>query len=261
MNSWKMSVFEHWLDFVALILVLLKINSLIYNYFKHNMPMKDNYARIQGTLSCPNLETITPKQSQLIQANLDLVNNLARKLSMRCQKCSWVTVDDLVSAGDEALVKATQSYDLSRGASFRTYASHCIWNEMLAEIRRLFPIKMSDKQRESVTVVWYDAYDSEGDSPNPLFFDKIQAKGMHRNWNWEHECQLEKLNRAVARLESKDQTLVYRRYGYEGEPMTFRQIATLEQVSPQAVCKHLDHVHDQLRKQVVDEQISFKLCA
>ena len=223
--------------------------------------MNDNYARIQGTLSCRNLETITPKQSQLIQKNHDMVGILARKLSMRCQKCSWVTVDDLVSAGDEALVKATQSYDPSREANFRTYASHCIWNEMLAEIRCLFPVKMSDKQRESVSIVKYDAYDSDWDSPNPSFFDKIQAKGMHCNWDWEHECQLEKLNRAVSKLDPKDQTLVYRRYGYEGEPMTFKQIATLEQVTPQAVCKHLNGVHDELRGQVLDEQISFKLCA
>ena len=223
--------------------------------------MKDNNARIQGSLSCRNLETITSNQSQLIQANHDLVGILARKLSMRCQKCSWVTVDDLVSAGDEALVKATQSYDPYRGANFRTYASHCIWNEMLAEIRCLFPVKMSDKQRESVSIVRYDAYDSDWDTPNPSFFDKIQAKGMHCNWDWEHECLLEKLNRAVSKLEPKDQTLVYRRYGYEGEPMTFKQIATLEQVTPQAVCKHLNGVHDELRGQVLDEQISFKLCA
>ena len=201
--------------------------------------MNDNYARIQGTMSCRNLETITPKQSQLIQVNHDLVGILARKLNIRCQKCSWVTVDDLVSAGEEALVNATQSYDPSRGANFRTHASHCIWNEMLAEIRRLFPVKMSDKQRESVSIVRYDAYDSDWDCPNPSFFDKIQAKGMYCNWDWEHECQLEKLNRAVSKLESKDQTLVYRRYGYEGEPMTYKQIATLEQVTPQAVCKHL----------------------
>ena len=223
--------------------------------------MNDNYARIQGTMSCRNLETITPNQSKLIQVNYDLVGILARKLSMRCQECSWVTVDDLVSAGDEALVKATQSYDSSRGANFRTYASHCIWNEMLAEIRCLFPVKMSDKQRESVSIIRYDAYDSDWDCPNPSFFDKIQAKGMHCNWDWEHECLLEKLNRAVSKLDPKDQTLVYRRYGYEGEPMTFKQIATLEQVTPQAVCKHLNGVHDELRGQVLDEQISFKLCA
>ncbi len=223
--------------------------------------MNDNYARIQGTMSCRNLETITPNQSKLIQVNHDLVGILARKLSMRCQECSWVTVDDLVSAGDEALVKATQSYDPSRGANFRTYASHCIWNEMLAEIRCLFPVKMSDKQRESVSIVRYDAYDSDWDCFNPSFFDKIQAKGMHCNWDWEHKCLLEKLNRAVSKLEPKDQTLVYRRYGYEGEPMTFKQIATLEQVTPQAVCKHLNGVHDELRGQILDEQISFKLCA
>lgn len=223
--------------------------------------MKENYARIEGTLSCRNLETITPKQSQLIQANHDLVGILARKMMKQCQKSTWVTVDDLISAGDEALVKAAQSYDPSRGACFRTHASNCIWNEMLAEIGRLFPVKMSNKQRESVSVVWYDAYDSDGDSPNSSFFDILQAEGINCNWDWEHECQLEKLGMAVAKLEPKGQTLVYRCYGYEGDPMTFKQIATLEQVSPQAIHKRLDCVHDKLRKQVVDEPISFKLCA
>ena len=223
--------------------------------------MKDNPSLIHGTLSCRNLEAITPTQSQLIQANYDLVDILARKLSKKCQKCTWVTVDDLVGAGDEALAKATQSYDPSRGASFRTHASNCIWNAMLAEIGRLFPVKMSNKQRESASIVWYDAYDSDWDSPDPSFFDRIQAEGMNCNWDWEHECQLEKLSRAVAKLDSKDQSLVYRRYGYEGDPMTLKQIATLEQVSLQAIHKRLDCVHDKLRKQVVDEQISFKLCA
>jgi RNA polymerase sigma factor for flagellar operon FliA len=72
-------------------------------------------------------------RAELLERHLELVRLLARKLAMRIG--GVVEVDDLVSAGTLGLVQALESYDLSRGNAFATFASRRIHGAMLDELR------------------------------------------------------------------------------------------------------------------------------
>lgn len=71
---------------------------------------------------------------ELLERHLHLVRLLARKLASRIG--GLVEVDDLVSAGTLGLVQALESYDMSRGNSFATFASRRVSGAMLDELRR-----------------------------------------------------------------------------------------------------------------------------
>ncbi len=61
-----------------------------------------------------------------------------------------VSEDDLYSAGMLGLLKASRSYDPTRGAEFKTYAYHRVRGAMLDELRTLdyLPRSLRDKARQ-----------------------------------------------------------------------------------------------------------------
>lgn len=55
-----------------------------------------------------------------------------------------------MEGGDFLFLNATN--DPSREASFKTYATTCIRNAMVAEIRTMFPVRINDKQTKKSLV-------------------------------------------------------------------------------------------------------------
>lgn len=202
------------------------------NINKRKTPMENNY--------------------MLVDANIDLVNKMAKQIMKKNTNCDWLTEDDLVGAGHEAIVIAARSYDASRNASFRTYASTCIRNAMLAEIRNMFPVKVNDKQQRLFVVRNEDAVRETM---------MLELSGFQRNWDHEQRWLMETLLEAKALLKHDEKWLLDCYYGFEGEPMTLKEIATLLQVSPQAIHKRLTRVHDKLRNLAMDSSPSYSLCA
>src|SRR5690606_12092264 len=63
-----------------------------------------------------------------------LVKRIAYHMMMRMP--ASVQVDDLIQAGMIGLIEASQKYDMSRGASFETYAGIRIRGAIVDEMRR-----------------------------------------------------------------------------------------------------------------------------
>ena len=188
----------------------------------------------------------------LVETHIGLVNKMAKYLMKKNENRDWLTEDDLIGAGYEALVSAARNYVASRDASFKTYASTCIKNAMLAEIRNMFPVKVYDKQSKTCLV-----RNDEADSAN----EGLELARLFCNWESEQRRQLESMMEAMTMLSPDEQWLLRCYYGFDGEPMTLQGIAKLLYVSPQAVHKRLKRVHDKLRKLVMDNRPSYSLCA
>ena len=62
----------------------------------------------------------------LIERNLRLVAHIVKKYSYPGKD-----VDDLISMGTVGLIKAIDSFDISKGVRLATYAARCIENEIL----------------------------------------------------------------------------------------------------------------------------------
>lgn len=71
---------------------------------------------------------------RLVEEHLALVSKMAEQFKKENINIDWPTEEDLLSAGYEALVAAARTYDASREASFKTYATTYIKNAMEDEI-------------------------------------------------------------------------------------------------------------------------------
>ena len=69
---------------------------------------------------------------QLLDLYIGLVHHVAREMSCRAKA---VELDDLVSAGTFGLIRALDSFDLSRGLAFSTYAVRRIRGAILDDLR------------------------------------------------------------------------------------------------------------------------------
>src|SRR5258705_12490231 len=74
----------------------------------------------------------TAARAQLLDRYLGLVHHVARQIGVRTPA---VEVDELVSAGTLGLVRALDSFDLSRGLAFSTYAVQRIRGAILDDLR------------------------------------------------------------------------------------------------------------------------------
>jgi RNA polymerase sigma factor (sigma-70 family) len=76
-------------------------------------------------------------QQNLIESNLRLVPNLAKRMQWRLRPP--MRRDDLISAGNLGLVRAARSFDPSRHTAFRSYAYKRVVGEMLDMLRNETP--------------------------------------------------------------------------------------------------------------------------
>jgi RNA polymerase sigma factor for flagellar operon FliA len=77
-------------------------------------------------------ETADPDaRRQLLELYIGLVHHVAREMSRRTR----LELDDLVSAGTFGLIRALDSFDLSRGLAFSTYAVRRIRGAILDDLR------------------------------------------------------------------------------------------------------------------------------
>ena len=222
--------------------------------------MKDTYTQQQlPTNSNTNLKLNT-YQSQLAATHISLVNRTAKALL--CQQTGFhnLTESDLLDAGYEALISAACHYDSTRNASFKTYASRCIWHAMVAEINRWRP---------SFAILVPEVVNGE-----PRFVEKEESlftclddanvftlTSMCCNWESEKAWQLETLNEAIATLKPKEQFLIRCYFGFDNKAMKLEEIANRLNVSTTAVHKRLKNAITKLRTFIEGASSPYRMCA
>jgi RNA polymerase sigma factor for flagellar operon FliA len=83
--------------------------------------------------SKPATPEARPSREEMIKRGLPIVRRLAFRLARRLPPN--VDVGDLIGAGTEGLLKATESYDPSHAARFETYAEARVRGAILDELR------------------------------------------------------------------------------------------------------------------------------
>jgi len=82
----------------------------------------------------PNGEVTDENLGLVVERYAPLVKRIAHHLLLRMP--SSVQVDDLIQSGMIGLLEAARKYDVSKGASFETYAGIRIRGSMLDEVRK-----------------------------------------------------------------------------------------------------------------------------
>ena len=90
-------------------------------------------ATVSAKVSANN-EAIDKDLDEVVEKYAPLVNRIAHHLLLRMP--ASVQIDDLIQSGMIGLLEAAKKYDVSKGASFETYAGIRIRGSMLDEVRK-----------------------------------------------------------------------------------------------------------------------------
>ncbi len=158
-------------------------------------------------------------RKKLILHNLRLVSHIVRKYY-----ASSKNQEDLISIGTIGLIKAVDSFKVSGGAKFATYAARCIQNEILMHFR--------SQKKTASEISLNDTIDVDRDG-NPLTYIDVISCDDSMTSDIERKLSASKAKKLVNTvLTPREKHIITLRYGLSGkEPMTQREIAEKLKIS------------------------------
>jgi RNA polymerase sporulation-specific sigma factor len=212
-------------------------NYLNYIYGSESLPLPMDEEEEQAALA--RLEAGDPEiKSKLIERNLRLVVYIARKFDN-----TGVEVEDLISVGTIGLIKAVNSFDVSKKIKLATYASRCIENEILMYLRRIVRLKSEISLDEPLNVDW------EG---NELLLSDIlgtESDLVYKNIETSAENDL--LWQAIKKLNSREQVIMQLRFGLGGNAeKTQKEVADMLGISQSYISRLEKKIIFRLRKEM-----------
>ena len=161
----------------------------------------------------------TSVRKELIVHNLRLVSHIVRKYYSAAKN-----QEDLVSIGTIGLIKAVDTFKISGGAKFATYAARCIQNEILMYFRSQKKLASEISLNETIDV------DRDG---NPLTYIDVISCDDTLTSEIERKITSDRAIRLVnTLLTERERKIIMLRYGIgRREPMTQREIAEKLKIS------------------------------
>ena len=178
-------------------------------------------------------------RGELIERNLRLVVYIARRFDN-----TGVNVEDLISIGTIGLIKAVESFQLSKGIKLATYASRCIENEILMHLRKIANQKTELSFDEPLNTDW--------DGNELLLSDVLGTDGDIVMRPIEAEVDQQLLHQSIARLEDREQKIITMRYGLDGKPeRTQKEVAEEMGISQSYISRLEKRIISRLKKEML----------
>ncbi|MBQ6336874.1 MAG: RNA polymerase sporulation sigma factor SigK [Ruminococcus sp.] len=172
----------------------------------------------------------------LIERNLRLVAHIIKKYNQSAD-----IQEDLVSIGTIGLIKAINTFDITKNIKLSSYASRCIENEILMYFR--------GNKKSSQDVSLNDTIDTDKDG-NPLTLMDIMPSQLNVAEQVDTKIHLEKLGGYIeSTLTPREKEIIIRRYGLDGKrPLTQREIAQTMDISRSYISRIEKKALEKLRK-------------
>ncbi len=157
-------------------------------------------------------------KEKLIEHNLRLVVYIAKKFEN-----TGMNVEDLFSIGAIGLIKAVQTYNFDKKIKLATYASRCIENEILMQLRKTNKLKSEISLDEPLNA------DSDGNElllEDILYTDESVSKEMDKS------AEKQILWNIINKLNEREREIMILRFGLMGkEEKTQKEVADLMGIS------------------------------
>ena len=151
-------------------------------------------------------------REELIVHNLRLVVYIAKKFEN-----TGIPIEDLISIGTLGLIKAVNTFRISKNIKLATYASRCIENEILMYIRKRSGQKCEVSMDEPLNTDW--------DGNELLLSDVLGSEEDGDAYELEREEERAAVRKAVAALDPRERELIELRYGFTGDELTQKEVA------------------------------------
>ena len=174
----------------------------------------------------------------LIVHNLRLVVYIAKKF-----ESTGVQIEDLISIGTLGLIKAVNTFRLSKNIKLATYASRCIENEILMYLRKTNPAKAEVSYFEPLNVDW--------DGNELLLSDILGSEPEDVYRDLECEDERSRLYRAVNSLEERERVIMTMRFGLGGgREYTQKEVADPLGISQSYISRLEKRIIEKIKKEV-----------
>lgn len=209
--------------------LIFKIKLFVYNLFhKHNLLNVKNIV----CYVCGNDEFLPPlepdeenrllllKESgdmtaieRLIEHNLRLVAYIAKKFEN-----TGIEFEDLISIGAIGLIKAVRTFKVDKNIRLATYASRCIENEILMQIRKTSKIKNDISLDKPL------CEDSDGNQL--VLADILPGEDDVITQAVDEPADKQIINELIGKLNHREREIMILRYGLMGhQELTQREVA------------------------------------
>ena len=178
-------------------------------------------------------------KEKLIEHNLRLVVYIAKKFEN-----TGLELEDLISIGAIGLIKAVQTYNYDKQIKLATYASRCIENEILMQLRKTSKTKSEISFDEPLN------FDQDG---NELLLSDIlftEEDSVSKSLDQSVEKQL--LWESIKKLGAREQEIMMLRFGLGGrEEKTQKEVADLMGISQSYISRIEKKILDRLKKELL----------
>ena len=177
----------------------------------------------------------------LIEHNLRLVVYIAKKFDN-----TNMDIEDLISVGTMGLIKAVNSYDMSKQIKLATYSARCIENEILMYLRKSQKYKGNISIDEPLNVDWEGnallLSDILGTDPNTVFCDV------------EKSVEVEVIKNAANKLPERECQIIKMRFGILGtQKRTQKEIADIMGISQSYISRIEKKVISKMKKEIANQ--------
>ncbi len=150
----------------------------------------------------------------LAQRNLRLVVYIAKKFEN-----TGMDLEDLISVGTIGLMKAINTFNTDKNIKLATYASRCIENEILMQLRRTTKIKSEVSIDEPLN--------KDGDGNELLLSDILGTDNDVTSKRIEDEVDRKLLRSAIEKLSEREKEIMELRFGVDlnGKEKTQKEVA------------------------------------
>ena len=211
---------------------------------------------IKGNLSLPPpLDTIEEEKllkklilndeeakKVLVERNLRLVVYIAKKFEN-----TGIEFEDLISIGTIGLMKAINSFNIDKNIKLATYASRCIENEILMQLRR------NSKIKNEVSID--EPLNKDGDGNELLLSDVLGTDNDITSRDIENEVDMSLLKSAIEKLNNREKYIMELRFGIGGgnKEKTQKEVADMLGISQSYISRLEKKIMNKMKKEIMSK--------
>ena len=178
----------------------------------------------------------------LVERNLRLVVYIAKKFEN-----TGIDFEDLISIGTIGLMKAINTFNIDKNIKLATYASRCIENEILMQLRRNTKIKNEVSIDEPLN--------KDGDGNELLLSDILGTDNDVTSRAIENEVDMSLLKVAISKLDSREKYIMKLRFGIEGggKEKTQKEVADMLGISQSYISRLEKKIMNKMKKEIMSK--------
>lgn len=178
----------------------------------------------------------------LVERNLRLVVYIAKKFEN-----TGMDIEDLISIGTIGLMKAINTFNTGKNIKLATYASRCIENEILMQLRRITKIKNEVSIDEPLN--------KDSDGNELLLADLLGTPNDITSKRIEDEVDKDLLKVAITKLNKREKEIMNLRFGIDGrnEEKTQKEVAVLLGISQSYISRLEKKIMKKMKKEIVSK--------